>query len=140
MDLQPWAQQAIDEFNAEHGPNRMTETILYEALLAEGASYSEAFHSLYIPDYEQFDDWREYVRFKKDQGWTYEHIALLVRGHWDRSCESEIRRLCDEEAAEKQRQHDRDYQARVRADPVKHEKQKARMRAYWHANKAKRNS
>ena len=76
------------------------------------------------------DDWRECAAYLRRQfGRSFEMVADYIRSWYgDSQNESTVRRALSSDAREKQRGCDNAYQARVRADPEKHERQKARMR------------
>lgn len=120
----PWAHQVCCE-------NLISATQLYEALLRSGECFSSAYRLIYgTPDYEQFgDDWRGFVRQKRAEGKSLEYIAMLVRAWWGRSCATEIRRICDDDARAKQREYAARYREKHR------EKIRERDREFYHRNR-----
>ena len=113
--------------------NLISETQLYCCLLDRGEDYSSAYRMVYgPPPHEVYgDDWKSLAAYmRKRFGWSLEAVADYLRGWCFGQCASTVRRCLDEDAAERQRQHDRDYWQRVQQDGAKYQKRLEAMRQY----------
>lgn len=121
FNLTDWAQRFLDEINeAGRAASRYpwqakTEHDLFNFLVADGAGYSKARVLVWGP-LEFPKSWKEYARELRKDGKSLEWIAIhLGLIYYKSNSHSQLVRLFNEEAKEKQKIYDRNYRRRIAA-------------------------
>lgn len=143
IELTDWAKEILKEFNDAHGNDPCflprTDRDLYNALLAEGASFTEAQKRVY--KVKVADTWQEEAKIlRKDHKKSLEAIRLWVSLLYypRKPTTSEILRLTDPDYRAARKKHDADYWHRLKTErPEQYQKRLAAMREY--ARKRKEN-
>lgn len=119
--IRPDAEAFLEKFNSEgREKNRYfwrerTDHDLYEFFVSEGHGYSQSYDMVWEPLVFP-KEWKTYARTMRADGNTLEWISMHVRLIYHKGiCHSQLVRLFNEEAAEKQRGYDREYRRRLAA-------------------------